>query len=222
LHGGPACRALYPHNRYNTRMKQFSEACEQNKIPILAVLREAFRDTERVLEIGSGTGQHAVYFASHLPHLQWQPSDRKENHASISAWAAESRLANLLTPLDLDVTSDHWPRQTFDGVFSANTTHIMSWPAVRCMFAGIGRLLEYDGILCLYGPFNYHDTYTSPSNERFDGWLRSRDPDSGIRNFEDLDALARSNDMQLQADHEMPVNNRLLVWAKHRHTTASA
>ena len=197
-------------------MKQFSEACEQNKSPILAVLRETFRDSQRILEIGSGTGQHAVYFASHLPHLHWQPSDRAENHASIKAWTAEGSLANLAPPLDLDVTAGHWPRETFDGVFSANTTHIMNWSAVQCMFTGIGRLLEDDGVFCLYGPFNYHNAYTSHSNARFDDWLRGRDPDSGIRNFEDLDALARGCGLQLLADHEMPVNNRLLVWVKCR------
>ena len=178
------------------------------------MLRREFRHTRRVLEIGSGTGQHAVHFARHLPHLHWQSSDRRQNHASINAWIAESGLENLSAPFDLDVTAQPWPGQTFDGVFSANTAHIMHWPAVCCMFTGVGRLLEDGGVFCLYGPFNYHDTYTSPSNARFDGWLKDRDPDSGIRNFEDLDALARAAGLQLRADHEMPVNNRLLVWVK--------
>ncbi|HUT41276.1 MAG TPA: DUF938 domain-containing protein [Gammaproteobacteria bacterium] len=199
-------------------MKQFSDACEQNKAPILAVLHEAFRDTQRVLEIGSGTGQHAVHFAGHLSHLHWQTSDLPDNHASIGAWIADSGLANLSPPLELDVAAGHWPQQTFDGVFSANTTHIMHWPDVCCMFAGIGTLLECDGVFCLYGPFNYHNTYSSPSNAHFDEWLRDRDPGSGIRNFEDLDALARTHGMHLQADYEMPVNNRLLVWVKGRDT----
>jgi cyclopropane fatty-acyl-phospholipid synthase-like methyltransferase len=195
-------------------MKQFSEACEQNKSPILDVLREIFRDTRRVLEIGSGTGQHAVHFARHLPHLHWQTSDLRDNHPSIDAWLAESSLVNLAAPLELDVTSGNWPQQTFDGVFSANTTHIMHWPAVCDMFAGIGRLLEAGGVFCLYGPFNYHDAYTSPSNARFDAWLKNRDPGSGIRNFEDLDALAQDCGLRLRDDFEMPVNNRLLVWTK--------
>jgi SAM-dependent methyltransferase len=198
-------------------MKQFSEACEQNKSPILAVLRETFAETRRILEIGSGTGQHAVHFARHLPHLHWQTSDLPEHHPSIRAWMAESRLTNLGTPLELDVMAGPWPRESFDGVFSANTAHIMHWPAVCRMYAGIGRLLGDRGVFCLYGPFNYHNAYTSPSNERFDGWLRARDPGSGIRNFEDLDALARAHGLHLQSDHGMPVNNRLLVWVKREH-----
>jgi len=196
-------------------MKQFSASCEQNKSPILAILRVEFSHTQRVLEIGSGTGQHAVHFARHLSHLHWQTSDRCEYHASINAWIGENRLENISAPLELDVTAQ-WPRRTFDGVFSANTTHIMHWPAVRCMFAGIGRLLENNGVFCLYGPFNYSNRYTSASNERFDGWLKGRDPASGIRNFEDLDTLARADGLRLQADHEMPANNRLLVWVKRR------
>ncbi|MEZ5543138.1 MAG: DUF938 domain-containing protein [Pseudomonadota bacterium] len=195
-------------------MKQFSEACEQNKAPILAVLRGAFGSTRRVLEIGSGTGQHAVHFARHLPHLQWQPSDLSASHPSINAWIADNPLANLAPPLALDVTTGPWPLQAYDGVFSANTTHIMHWPAVCAMFAGIGGLLEQAGVFCLYGPFNYGNAYTSASNARFDDWLKTRDPASGIRNFEDLDALARRHGMHLADDHEMPVNNRLLVWRK--------
>jgi SAM-dependent methyltransferase len=214
LQRGKPDRVLLLHFCWNTHMKQYSDACEQNKSPILSILSEVFRNTQRVLEIGSGTGQHAVHFARHLPHLYWQTSDLPENHASISAWVGESGLENLAPPLDLDVISGHWPRQTFDGVFSANTTHIMHWPAVQCMFAGIGARLENGGVFCLYGPFNYDNVFTSPGNARFDDWLRSRDPDSGIRNFEDLDTLAHIHGLHLQADHAMPVNNRLLVWVK--------
>jgi cyclopropane fatty-acyl-phospholipid synthase-like methyltransferase len=195
-------------------MKQYSEACDQNRDPILAILRDAFAGTRKVLEIGSGTGQHAVYFASQLPHLCWYTSDLASSHASINAWIDEAGLDNIERPLVLDVTGRHWPGQAYDGVFSANTTHIMSWPAVQGLFAGIGRLLVPGGIFCLYGPFNYNQRYTSASNERFDNWLKSRDPHSGIRNFEDLNRLAQENRLQLQADHEMPVNNRLLVWVK--------
>lgn len=207
---------------YNTRMKQFSEACEQNKAPILDILRTAFGTTRRVLEIGSGTGQHAVHFARHLPHLSWQTSDLPGNHPSINAWLAEAALANLAPPLELDVTTGRWPARTFDGIFSANTTHIMHWPAVCDMFTGIGTLLERDGLFCLYGPFNYRNAYTCTSNARFDAWLRARDPASGIRNFEALDTLARAGGMQLHDDHEMPVNNRLLVWKKCRGTAGTS
>ena len=195
-------------------MKQYSDACEENKRPILSVIRDEFSACREVLEIGSGTGQHAVYFASKLPQLRWQTSDRACNHASISAWRTESALDNVLPPLPLDVTHDPWPENRYDGVFSANTTHIMSWPAVEDMFSGIGKLLTERGIFCLYGPFNYQGHFSSDSNERFEHWLKDRDPLSGLRNFEDVDALAGMNGLNLKADHEMPVNNRLLVWMK--------
>ena len=195
-------------------MKAYSEACDQNRGPILSILRDEFRATRQVLEIGSGTGQHAVYFGQHLRHLQWQTSDLPENHASIHAWLDEAGLDNVLRPLVLDVLCGPWPTQSYDGVFSANTTHIMNRNMVEHMFRGIGQALQRHGTLCLYGPFNYNNSYTSPSNERFDAWLRSRDPASGLRNFEDLDVLASDNDMVLRADHEMPANNRLLVWKK--------
>jgi cyclopropane fatty-acyl-phospholipid synthase-like methyltransferase len=195
-------------------LKQYSEACEQNRDPILAILRKAFADSREILEIGSGTGQHAVYFARHLPQLRWHCSDLPENHPGINAWIDEAGLDNLERPIALDVTGTQWPTRTFDGVFSANTTHIMNWTAVLAMLDGIGRILAADGVFCLYGPFNYDGQYTSPSNARFDSWLKQRDPGSGIRNFEDLDSKARLNGLQLHADYEMPVNNRLLVWRK--------
>lgn len=196
-------------------MKQYSEACDQNRDPILAIISDVFRDAGQVLEIGSGTGQHAVYFAQNLPHLQWQTSDLPSSHASIRAWIDAAGLDNVLPPLTLDVAAATWPvDRLFAGVFSANTTHIMSWPMVESMFAGIGRVLQPGASLCLYGPLNYDNSYTSASNAQFDAWLKDRDPASGIRNFEDLDALANAGGMTLQADHEMPVNNRLLVWVK--------
>ena len=196
-------------------MKQYSEACEQNRLPILNILKNEFSGAHSVLEIGSGTGQHAVYFSRHLPHLQWQPSDLHEHHASILAWLAESGLTNIRPPLSLDVSRDSdWPDGEFDGVFSANTAHIMSWSSVECMFSGVGKQLGQRGRFCLYGPFNYGNRYTSSSNQHFDAWLKSRDACSGLRNFESLDELAGSHGMSLRADHEMPVNNRLLVWEK--------
>ena len=193
-------------------MKQFSQACEENQRPILAVLEKHLAGSRTVLEIGSGTGQHAVFFTRQLPHITWQPSDLPASHASINAWRSESHLPNLLAPLTLDVRSDHWPQQTYDAVFSANTTHIMSWPAVQCMFRGIGNLLPAGGVFCLYGPFNYQQRCTSASNARFDEWLKHNDPASGLRDFESLDQLAAESGLVLVHDHEMPVNNRLLVW----------
>ena len=195
-------------------MKPFSEACEQNKQPILAVLQQHFADVHRVLEIGSGTGQHAVFFAAQLPHLQWLTSDVSELHAGIDAWLAEARLPNVSHPLELDVNQPDWPVEYIDAVFSANTVHIMDWPSVENMFAGIGRVLQSQGVFCLYGPFNYHGSYTSDSNARFDMWLKQRDPRSGIRDFEALNDLAHQHGMRLCTDHAMPANNRTLVWIK--------
>lgn len=194
--------------------KPFAESCEQNKQVILDILREEFAHTGHVLEIGSGTGQHAVFFARHLPQLVWQCSDRAEALAGIRTWLDETNLANTPQPLPLDVLADSWPERQFDAVFSANAVHIMGWPAVEAMFNGIGKALKEKGLLCLYGPFNYAGDYSSESNARFDVWLKQRDPQSGIRDFEALDALARQIGLSLRNDHEMPANNRILVWQK--------
>jgi len=195
-------------------MKLYSESCEENKIPILEVLQKEFAAAQTILEIGSGTGQHAVYFAAQLPQLIWQPSDVIESHASIIAWIAESGLDNVVPPLELDVAKQHWPAHQYDGVFSANTVHIMSWPEVIELFNGVADVIKSGGKFCLYGPFNYAGQYTSQSNAHFDQWLKSRDPNSGIRNFEDLDAMAKQHQLTLVNDYEMPVNNRTLVWQK--------
>jgi cyclopropane fatty-acyl-phospholipid synthase-like methyltransferase len=195
-------------------MKQYSQACDENRDPILAVLKHELADCHQLLEIGSGTGQHAVYFGRQLPHLSWQTSDVDSSHPSINAWLNDAQLPNVRQPLSLDVNNRRWPNDEFDGVFSANTAHIMSWPEVINMFNGIGNLLKPGGVFCLYGPFNYNGQYTSESNERFDSWLKSRDPLSGVRNFEDLGELALASNMVCRRDYEMPVNNRLLVWEK--------
>jgi cyclopropane fatty-acyl-phospholipid synthase-like methyltransferase len=195
-------------------MKEYSEACDQNRAPILAVIGDVFESARQVLEIGSGTGQHAVYFGRHLPHLQWHTSDLPASHASINAWISEASLPNVHAPFALDVATGPWPDATYDGIFSANTTHIMSWAMVESLFAGVAPILAPGAGFCLYGPFNYNNAYTSPSNERFDAWLKDRNPDSGIRNFQDLDALAVKHGMALSADNVMPANNRLLVWTR--------
>ena len=198
--------------------KQFSAACERNREPILAILRDALAQSGKVLEIGSGTGQHAVYFGAQLPHLVWQCSDLPHNHASILAWQQEANLANVLPPLTLDIHPDmhpdEWPPGPYDAVFSANTCHIMAWPEVLAMFAGIGRVLRTGGVACVYGPFNYMGAFTSPSNAQFDASLRAQAPHMGIRDFEAVDAQARAHGLLLQADHAMPANNRLLVWRR--------
>ncbi len=197
--------------------KPYSESCDQNQDPILDVLRKEFLQAQHVLEIGSGTGQHAVYFGEHLPHLTWQTSDIVIYHSGIHAWLEEAALPNVLPPLALDVEHDPWPTRRnmqVDAVFSANTVHIMSWSQVRCMFTGIGAVLAQGGVFCLYGPFNYNGAYTSPSNARFDTWLKARDSASGVRDFEALDGLAKIAGMSLAQDYEMPANNRILVWRK--------
>lgn len=194
--------------------KPYAESCDENRQPIFNVIAPLLRDCQKLFEIGSGTGQHAVYFAAELPHLLWQTSDRLENHPGIQAWLDDARLRNVLPPVELDTVESAWPATTYDAVFSANTAHIMHWPAVEAMFAGVGCLLEPGGRFFLYGPFNYHGGYTSDSNARFDEWLKERDPGSGIRDAEALDALARVAGMQLVRDYEMPVNNRILYWQK--------
>lgn len=198
----------------STSAKPYSEACEQNKEPLLAVLRDVFTHPGLILEIGAGTGQHAVHFTRHLPHLTWQPTDLAENLPSIRLWSAEAELPNLRPPLELDVCRQPWPTPPAVGVFSANTAHIMAWPTVERLFHGIGQALEIGGAFCLYGPFNYGGHYTSAGNAEFDLWLRSWSPESGIRDFDDLDRLATHNGLRLLRDYPMPVNNRTLVWVR--------
>ena len=193
-------------------MKPFAESCEENQQPILEILQIEFADTRHVLEIGSGTGQHAVFFADALPHMVWQTSDVNENHPGINAWLSEKDLKNTRPPLALNVVNSTWPDREFDGIFSANTVHIMGWPEVEKMFAGIGQVLLPGGRFCLYGPFNYQGQFTSESNANFDVWLKNRDPKSGIRDKADLDRLAEKAGLKLREDYEMPANNRILVW----------
>lgn len=169
------------------------------------MLKRVFKDRSRVLEIGSGTGQHAAYFAPELPHLVWQASDVAENLPGIRQWVSHP------SPIELDVDKK-WPAIEADAVFSANTCHIMSWPQVERMFAGVGRLLPAGGIFALYGPFNRDGIYSSASNARFDAMLRRENPASGLRDVGDLKILARRCNLHLEEDNAMPANNRLLVW----------
>lgn len=195
-------------------MKPYSPSSDENKEPILTVLREVFADTDTVLEIGSGTGQHAAYFAKHLPHLVWQASDVAGSLAGIRMWLDEAALPNVLPPMLLDAADERWLISLVNAVFSANTVHIMAWPQVERMFAGIGNVLRVNGVFALYGPFNYGGAYTSESNARFDAWLKACDPLSGVRDFDALDALAQGQGMSLIKDYAMPANNRTLVWRK--------
>lgn len=198
----------------------FSQACENNRAPILAVLQTAFANHSHVLEIGSGTGQHSVYFAPRLPHMVWQTSDLPESHAGIAAWHAAHPSPNLRLPLRFDLQADAWPQNgadvacAYDAAFSSNTAHIVAWPLVQRMFALVGQHLPPGGRFALYGPFNYGGGYTSESNRAFDLWLRERDARSGIRHIEDIVALARQHGLALEHDQAMPANNRLLVFVR--------
>jgi len=194
--------------------KPFSQSCENNKAPIFSVLEKAFRNAREVLEIGSGTGQHAVHFARNLPHLKWQPSDLAENLPGMQLWFDEVKLTNIKDPIVLNVIDLPWQIEPVDTVFSANTLHIMGKPEIECLFQGIESVLSVDGTLCVYGPFNYGGKYTSESNERFDAYLYRQNPKSAVRDFEWVNSLAESAGFNLVKDHEMPVNNRLLEWRK--------
>jgi cyclopropane fatty-acyl-phospholipid synthase-like methyltransferase len=192
----------------------FSDACERNKGPILEVLQRAFADRSVVLEIGSGTGQHAVHFATHLPHLSWLPTDRLANLASLASRINLEAAPNIRLATVLDVTQKVWPARHVDAVFSANTLHIMSWAEVMAMFAGIEAVLLPGGVVCVYGPFRYRGRHTALSNERFDAELRERDPESGIREIDEVTGLAAAHRLRLAADHELPANNRLLQFVR--------
>jgi SAM-dependent methyltransferase len=195
-------------------MLPMSEACERNKEPILAVLRTCFAECFHVLEIGSGTGQHAVYFARHLTHLTWHPTEQLSFLADLTARVQLEGGPNLKVPTVLDVRQSVWPVQSVDAVFTANTLHIMSWPEVMATYRGIGGVLTPGGVLGVYGPFRYAGEYTSDSNRTFDRMLQERDPRSGLRDVDAVKELATSYGLELVADHDMPAFNRLLIFAK--------
>ena len=196
-------------------MKPYAESCDQNRDVILEVLQPRLEGAQTLLEIGSGTGQHAVYFGKAMPQLRWQTSDQAEHHDGIHAWLADEALDNVLPPLALDVSqAQAWPRTVYDAVFTANTVHIMGEAAVTDLFAGVGQVLASRGQFIIYGPFNYGGRYTSESNARFDLWLKERDARSGIKDMDWLKSLAAAADLVLDEDIEMPVNNRILVWRK--------
>lgn len=193
--------------------KPYAPACDRNRDPILAVLREHFADRSKVLEIGSGTGQHAVYFAPALPHLIWQTSDVAENIPGIRLWLDATDLPNTPEPLALDVT-EPWPELRSDAAFTANTLHIMSWAQVRRFFERLAAVLEPNAKLVVYGPFNYGGRFTSDSNRAFDASLKLRAAHMGIRDFEAVDELADGIGLRLVQDVAMPANNRSLVWRR--------
>jgi len=197
-----------------TAGKPFSQACENNKPVILEKLAVTFSKPGTVLEIGTGTGQHAVHFARNLSHLTWQPSDHPSNYQLCEPWLNEARLPNINKPLALDVSRKDWQLPPINGVFSANTSHIMAWPEVEAMFRGVSANLQPNEAFCLYGPFNYNGRFTSASNQQFDSHLRQQNPAMGIRDMDDLKRISSENKLTLESDFEMPANNRLLVWRK--------
>jgi hypothetical protein len=197
--------------------KPFSQACENNKKPILNILTKVFASTKHVLEIGSGTGQHAAFFGQYLPHITWQTSDLSINHPGINLWLDEAACTNTQRPIVIDLHKA-WPvpknSQHLDGLYTANTLHIISWPLVVKFFEGIAKNLTAEANICIYGPFNYQAEFTSESNANFDLWLKERDINSGIRDIEAILLLAKSANLNLIDDHNMPANNRLLVLKK--------
>jgi cyclopropane fatty-acyl-phospholipid synthase-like methyltransferase len=195
-------------------MLPFSEACERNQGPILGVLHSAFADRHHVLEIGSGTGQHAVHFAAHLPHLTWHPTEQLKYLPDLEARIKLQGGANLRPPALLDVKQAVWPLRTADAVFSANTLHIMSWSEVLDLFRGLDAILAASGVLCIYGPFRYDGRYTSDSNRDFDRMLQERDPLSGLRDLNAVSAVAAQYGIALKVDHDLPANNRLLQFVR--------
>lgn len=197
----------------NSANKPFSQACENNKLPILEVIRAYFREGT-ILEIGSGTGQHAVFFAAHLPSVFWQTSDQQHYHEGINLWLDDYDGDNLGRPLTFDVNQAELPINRVDGIFSANTAHIMGWSSVINMFTKAGILLGEGCYFCLYGPVNINGDYTSDSNQAFDQHLKHTDPQMGIRDLEALTELAEHNGFRLKQLHQMPANNVLMVWQK--------
>lgn len=198
-------------------MKEYAPACERNSQVILNVLQRILAHSRTVLEIGSGTGQHAVFFANGLPHLQWQPTN-KESLESINAWRGEAELENVLPAKSMDLLAgtDHQYLRLpeIDTIVCINTVHIMAWQGTEKLFELAASAIPSGGVLYLYGPYRYADRPLEPSNENFDLWLKERDPLSGIRDFEAVNRLAELAGFELQEDLAMPANNRSIWWSK--------
>lgn len=195
-------------------MKQHAPACDRNQAYILEILQGILPGKKKLLEIGSGTGQHAAYLAPHFTNLTWFPTDLEENLASINAWCNDSAAANIEPARSLNLASGQWPVNLCDAVVCINTIHIISWALVEKLFTGVGKVLSNEGIFYVYGPYEYENEPLVESNRNFNDWLRQRDPASGIRKFEKVNELARKNDLVLQFDKSMPANNRSICWKK--------
>lgn len=192
----------------------YSEASLRNREPIRVVLARWLTAPARVLEIGAGTGQHAEYFAAHLPHLDWLPTDRAENLPGLRARLERATAPQVHPPVELDVAQEPWPISACDHAYTANTCHIMHWPQVEQMFAGVGRRLPSGGLFLVYGPFHHDGEATSASNANFDRSLRNGDSGMGIRDDQAVAALAAAHGLDWVGDEAMPANNRVLVWRR--------
>lgn len=194
--------------------KPFSAAAERNHKPIAAVLGQILTGRGLILEIGSGTGQHAAYLAKDFPAYQWQPTDLPENLDGINEWAAGSGASNILPAIALDLSKDEWPVGQCEVLVCMNTIHIVSWRLVENLFRGTGKVLKPGGVMYVYGPFEYSDRPLEPTNAEFNEWLKMRDPKSGIRKFDEVNRLAQENGLVLEGDEAMPANNRSIWWRK--------
>ena len=194
--------------------RPFAEYAARNAAPILEILQREFRNSSRVLEIGSGTGQHSVTFAAALDHLQWQTSDLDENHAGIRAWIDNAKLDNVAAPLSMDVREASVNENAYDAAFSSNTAHIMGIDTVEKMFSLIGKALRDGGVFCLYGPFRRDGAFNTQSNADFDANLRERDPVMGIRHIETLDDFAAAAGLKRIRFYAVPSNNNVAVWIR--------
>jgi cyclopropane fatty-acyl-phospholipid synthase-like methyltransferase len=193
-----------------------SPSSERNKVVIGAELKRVFADCKTVLEIGSGSGQHALHFAEQLPNIVWQPADLDPYYAGL-VLNLTPRPDNILPAIKLNLSQNYWIGDaSYDGMFSANCLHIMSWSDVEAFFVRAANQLISGGILCVYGPFRYNGEFTSASNQQFQHWLKMRDQVSGIRDFEAVEQQAALNGFTLLEDVPMPANNQLLIWSKQR------
>jgi len=195
--------------------KPFSNACERNQEPILDVMKEFItKDHKRLIEVGSGTGQHAVYLASHFPWMEWHPTDVSSKLSGIKLWLSEAKVPNVKLPARLEVGRDDFPKLKFDVVFTANTFHIMHWKECKSLMKLLGHRLRENSLVFIYGPFKYNGEFTSPSNEEFDRSLKERDSLSGLRSFEDVNQNMAKNGFEILCDYDMPANNRMLVYKR--------
>lgn len=196
-------------------MKQNAPAALRNRDPILEVLQRVMPASGRVLEIASGTGQHAIHFAEGLSGITWQPSDPDLlARESIAAWIRDADLPNVEAPVELNAMDDVWPVERADAVVCINMIHIAPWAAAQGLLRGAGRVLPRAGLLFLYGPYRVGGTHTAESNARFDASLRMRDPDWGVRDIEELEAEAAPHGLSLVETVQMPANNLSLIFRK--------